>query len=422
MPVEVGRHLNRCPSVFPVAAGHEGRFPIARLAAAAEERPIAPRSLEKREMIAVPDVHVPSPFEAYVGDQPHIFVAYAHADAARVYQILKLLNDHRYRVWYDEGIDPGSEWPEDVAHRLTSCATFIVFISPQAVQSRNVRNEINFALTCQVPFLAVHIEQTELPPGVQLQTGSTQAILLYTMSFDRFTRKLLAFLDPSLVDSMSRTGSVTKESLRRFSVIAPARTVSVETEPVGGEAGTTSTSEEDSATARATYEAAVAAADAAYEVAADAAHAAFMLADYVTGNEFAIYQQACLDADAVREAAIAKALETYLAAGGVLEGTLSAPEAARRDIRAESEDALRAAKVTYDAAVAAARERWTNTLIQLGIQYDRPYPQEPLCGAHRDAWNAARDIWSQETREAAVAYQQAEASAQAAYIAAGGWP
>src|SRR5436305_1425651 len=138
----------------------------------------------------MPDVDVPVAFEAYLGDQPYIFVGYAHRDAALVFPDLTRLRDHGYRIWYDEGIDPGNEWPEDVASALNRASMFLVFISPNAVNSRNVRNEINFALDNGKPFIAVHLLETQLPLGLQLRMGDIQAVMKYRMSNDTYTRKL----------------------------------------------------------------------------------------------------------------------------------------------------------------------------------------------------------------------------------------
>jgi hypothetical protein len=89
-------------------------------------------------------------------------------------------------VWYDEGIEPGNEWPEDVAKALDGSALFLVFISPNSIASRNVRNEINFALNRSKPFIAVHLVETKLPAGLALRTGDIQAILRYRMTADSY--------------------------------------------------------------------------------------------------------------------------------------------------------------------------------------------------------------------------------------------
>ena len=48
------------------------------------------------------------PFSAYIGDDPYIFVSYAHEDAELVYPELTRLKDQGFKIWYDEGISPGS--------------------------------------------------------------------------------------------------------------------------------------------------------------------------------------------------------------------------------------------------------------------------------------------------------------------------
>jgi hypothetical protein len=152
----------------------------------------------------MPDATIPAPFEAYSGEKPYLFAAYAHSDAVKVFAILGFLHELGFRAWYDEGIDPGNEWADDIARRLASCSAFLAFISGSSIASRNVRNEINFALTRQKPVLVVHVEETILPPGLELQIGSLQAILMYRMSDDTFRSKLVRSLDPSLRELAGR--------------------------------------------------------------------------------------------------------------------------------------------------------------------------------------------------------------------------
>ncbi|PYV05244.1 MAG: hypothetical protein DMG10_05480, partial [Acidobacteria bacterium] len=64
--------------------------------------------------------------------------------------------------------------------------------------SSNVRNEINFALARKRPFLAIHIEETSLPVGLDLQIGSIQAVMRFRMSEDKYHRKICSVLPLSL--------------------------------------------------------------------------------------------------------------------------------------------------------------------------------------------------------------------------------
>ena len=59
---------------------------------------------------------------AYEGRAPYIFVSYAHKDAAQVLPVIAQLQSYGYRIWYDEGIAPGSEWAENIAVHLNNCA------------------------------------------------------------------------------------------------------------------------------------------------------------------------------------------------------------------------------------------------------------------------------------------------------------
>jgi len=131
-----------------------------------------------------------APFSAYHGDLPYVFVSYAHKDSAVAYPDITALHEQGYRVWYDEGIEPGSEWPEDVAKALDGCSLFLLFISPNAVASHNVWNETHFAISRKKPIVAVHIQETEMPRGLELQLGSIQAILRFRETEEQYKRRL----------------------------------------------------------------------------------------------------------------------------------------------------------------------------------------------------------------------------------------
>jgi formylglycine-generating enzyme required for sulfatase activity len=136
------------------------------------------------------NVDAPIPFEAYAGAEPYIFVSYAHADGASVFEDLRTLHDRGFRIWYDEGIDPGNEWPDEVAEALLRSSQFLVFLSAAAVESRNVRNEIYMALTQEKPLLAIFIEDVQLNAGLQLQMGAIQALKKFAMPSDRYLKKV----------------------------------------------------------------------------------------------------------------------------------------------------------------------------------------------------------------------------------------
>ena len=56
--------------------------------------------------------------KAYDGDLPYIFVSYAHKDSYRVLPIISALQDNGFRVWFDQGIEAGSEWSTFIVTQL----------------------------------------------------------------------------------------------------------------------------------------------------------------------------------------------------------------------------------------------------------------------------------------------------------------
>lgn len=135
-------------------------------------------------------------FTAYEGPENYIFVSYAHKDTDRVFPIMEALHNRGYRIWYDEGIAPGSEWPEDIAQHMHNSAMVIAFISANSMVSVNCRREINFALSKQKPFLPLFLEPTDMPLGMELQLSAQQSVLRHNYSSEaKFIEKICACPD-----------------------------------------------------------------------------------------------------------------------------------------------------------------------------------------------------------------------------------
>jgi hypothetical protein len=141
---------------------------------------------------------VKPPFEAYRGSKPYIFASYAHEDMREVFGLIRKLNSARYRLWYDEGIEPGNEWPEVVGKAVLCCSQFMVFMSPAAIESRNVRNEINLASADGKSILVIYLKATDLSEGMRLQIGAVQNLNRYDMTEPEFLDKLRKVLATEL--------------------------------------------------------------------------------------------------------------------------------------------------------------------------------------------------------------------------------
>lgn len=119
---------------------------------------------------------------AYEGSESYIFISYAHKDRVEVLKVIEWLANQGYRIWYDDGIAPGSEWPENIAQHLMQASAVIAFVTPRSMNSANCRREITFALSKQKPFLSVFLEPTEMPLGMELQLSAQQSVLRYNFT------------------------------------------------------------------------------------------------------------------------------------------------------------------------------------------------------------------------------------------------
>ena len=130
-----------------------------------------------------------TPFPAYDGDEAYAFVSYSHKDYEFVFNEIDRFNRQGLNIWYDEGIAPGNEWLAEIGTALFGASLFIVFISENSVSSKFVRKEITYAITKDIPFVAIHIEKTQLPIQLDLALSDLQAILQYGMNDEEYYRR-----------------------------------------------------------------------------------------------------------------------------------------------------------------------------------------------------------------------------------------
>jgi TolB-like protein len=143
------------------------------------------------------------PFPAYKGDEPYVFVSYSHKDSDAVFPEITRLKNQGVNIWYDEGIEAGTEWTEALAAAITRAKLLVYFVTPDSAQSQNCRNEVNFAVEQEVAIIAVHLKKTDLPGGLSLTLSSRQAILKHELRKQEYEQKLqsriASYLDQKII-------------------------------------------------------------------------------------------------------------------------------------------------------------------------------------------------------------------------------
>ena len=116
--------------------------------------------------------------------RPYIFISYAHKDNAMVLPLIEDLKARGFNVWYDAGIEAGTEWPEYIGTKVFYCNCMIFFLSPNSAVSSNCRREVDFAVALEKRVLAIHLvddSEIQLSPGLQMTLNNKQA-MFYTRS------------------------------------------------------------------------------------------------------------------------------------------------------------------------------------------------------------------------------------------------
>ena len=145
-------------------------------------------------MNGLPDI------KAYDGEGKYIFISYSHKDKVKVYPFIAALQK-KYNVWFDEGIQYGNEWEEEIALKLENCSVFVFMITNNSLNSNNCKDELNLAREINKNFINIMIDSdVELPRWFQLRYGRYQMCNLYTFpssdsAVDDLSRKCSWFQD-----------------------------------------------------------------------------------------------------------------------------------------------------------------------------------------------------------------------------------
>lgn len=76
-----------------------------------------------------------------------IFISYSRRDQEFVTRLASDLNAHVAFVWFDRStIQPGQKWHDEIMEGIHECKAFILVLSPDAMESQYVREEVNKAL------------------------------------------------------------------------------------------------------------------------------------------------------------------------------------------------------------------------------------------------------------------------------------
>ncbi len=124
------------------------------------------------------------------GEGEFVFVSYAHLDIAIAAPEIEFLQDHGWRTWFDQDINPGGEWRDEIAAAIRNARLLVFFVTPNSVASVHCRREVLFALDVNTPVLPVYLVPTRLPDSLSFVLSDRQAIHRYNIEDQEYASKL----------------------------------------------------------------------------------------------------------------------------------------------------------------------------------------------------------------------------------------
>ena len=115
----------------------------------------------------------------YRGTEPYLFLSYSHRNADAAAEAIRWLKAAGFRIWYDEGVIPATEWDENIAQAIENCDYLIALISEAYLSSSNCLDELNYARDRNIPLLLIYLEDVSLPSGLAMRLGRLLAIHRY---------------------------------------------------------------------------------------------------------------------------------------------------------------------------------------------------------------------------------------------------
>ena len=108
---------------------------------------------------------------------PFIFISYAHRDSDAVYNIIGRLAHAGYNIWFDRGIEAGTNWDENIASHIERASCVLAFMSRNYLNSGNCKDELNYARDLNKELVLVYVDDVTLPSGMAMRLNRSQAVM-----------------------------------------------------------------------------------------------------------------------------------------------------------------------------------------------------------------------------------------------------
>ena len=115
---------------------------------------------------------------SYDGDEPYLFISYSHRDTDDVYPFLKRLEREKFRIWYDDTMETGEDFREELRSKIEGCRAMLLFVSNHSMNSKYCGMEIITAFANKKKILPVYVNEKDvvIPPALDMILTNLQHV------------------------------------------------------------------------------------------------------------------------------------------------------------------------------------------------------------------------------------------------------
>src|SRR5712672_1134518 len=120
-----------------------------------------------------------------------VFISYSHVDKATADAACATLERNGIRCWIaPRDITPGDEWSAAIIKAIDQCRAMVLIFSQNANNSRQIRREVERAITVGIPLVPVRIEDVVPTESLAYFMGTVHWLDAMTPPFENHLLKL----------------------------------------------------------------------------------------------------------------------------------------------------------------------------------------------------------------------------------------
>lgn len=133
--------------------------------------------------------------DSYEGSEPYLFVSYSHRDVKVVNEVLKKIDKEKFRLWYDDTMEIGDDFREELRSRIENCSAILLFISNSSMNSKYCGMEIITAFKYNKRIYPIYLEENvDVPPIISMILDNLQHVKSEVINTNKYITKLISSL------------------------------------------------------------------------------------------------------------------------------------------------------------------------------------------------------------------------------------